>query len=154
MNRRGFLKLLGFGIPSLLIAPKVFAKTEVSHQIWNPPVGFNRGSLDAVNHRRIVLEIKRIMEEILVYHRYDLNDNKTHLSIQTMMNARLECLRNERIISDYVAICNDANNPPVRIDQGYINLDVSVNLNKDLFQSINMVASLVKENVSFIEFTN
>ena len=62
-------------------------------------------------------------------------------------------LRQRRAIVDYVAICNDANNPPYRVEQGIVNLDVSVQQVRSV-NHINLVASLTKESVSFTEFNN
>lgn len=160
MNRRGFLKLLGIGLPAALIAPKIFAEpnneiaraTEISEP-WYAPAGFNRGTLDEVNQRRLLVEIKKAMEESLEHHLYEPNDQITRSSIQSMMSARLEYMRQHRAIVDYVAVCNDANNPPYRVDRGFVNLDVSVQPVRSV-SHINLVATLSKRNVSFTEFNN
>lgn len=164
MNRRGFLKLLGFGLPAALIAPKVFSselmfpdkavipKTNAEFsEPWFAPAGFRRGTLDRINEAQLLAKIKHAMEDALQRNIYEPNDALTRNRIQADISGHLNYFKQQRVITDYVAICNDANNPSYRIEQGFVNLDVSIQPVRSI-KTINLVATMERSSVSFTEF--
>lgn len=158
MNRRGFLAMLGFGIPAVLLAPKVFAAQAVevvnnTNERWFAPAGFNRGSFEGINRAQLIVKIREAMALALENSFGEINDSMTRARIQSEIVSKMENFRSCRLIQDYHVVCNEANNPPYRIEQGIVNVDVSVQPNTTI-ESFMLVASMTHEGVEFTEFNN
>lgn len=83
-------------------------------------------ALDRVNVVRMLCKIKREIRKAAFAYLFELNDRITRESIKQMIDDYLNDIMQRRGIYDYVVICDDSNNTPVRIDRNELWVDVAI----------------------------
>lgn len=83
-------------------------------------------ALDRVNVVRMLCKIKREIRKGAFSYLFELNDRITRESIKQMIDDYLNDIMQRRGIYDYVVICDETNNTPVRIDRNEMWVDVAI----------------------------
>ena len=86
----------------------------------------NASALDRVNVVRMLCKIKREIRKAAFAYLFELNDRITRESIKQMIDDYLNDIMQRRGIYDYVVLCDESNNTPVRIDRNELWVDVAI----------------------------
>jgi sulfatase maturation enzyme AslB (radical SAM superfamily) len=118
LSRRNFLKNLGIAV--------IATSIPFTNSIANSKLS----ALDKINSRRLILEIRKVHEELLLNYIGEINDSITRHSITKFSQNYFDELINKRLIYNARSVCDVSNNSSNIIDSGKIILDTYVNLTK------------------------
>lgn len=80
-------------------------------------------SFDQITCRRTFLYIEKLLRDTSKQFLFEGNTYYTRLRIQTILTPIFDTIQNNRGIYNYVFICDERNNTPDVIDEGFINMD-------------------------------
>ena len=83
-------------------------------------------ALDRVNVMRMLMKIKRDIRKAALAYLFELNDKITRDSIKAMIDGYLNDIMLRRGLYDFVVVCDESNNTPVRIDRNELWVDIAV----------------------------
>ena len=83
-------------------------------------------ALDRINVMRMLMKIKRDIRKAAMAYLFELNDKITRDSIKAMIDGYLNDIMMRRGLYDYVVLCDDSNNTPVRIDRNELWVDIAL----------------------------
>jgi len=133
ISRREFLKSLTFfaGVAAvpIIAAASLLEQSSLTQEVdVSLPFGQKTltSNVDKVGIRRLIVYIKKVMEDCLYHHHFEPNDMVTRNSVATMMTAFMQDLKSRRAMIDCKVICNEENNTPEHLDKNQIVLHVYV----------------------------
>lgn len=83
-------------------------------------------ALDRINVSRLLKKIKRDVRKAAFAYLFELNDRITRESIKAMIDGYLHDIMQRRGLYDYLVLCDESNNTPVRIDRNELWVDIAV----------------------------
>lgn len=83
-------------------------------------------ALDRVNVMRLLIKMKREIRKAAMAYLFELNDRITRDSIKQMIDDYLNDIMVRRGLYDFLVICDESNNTPVRIDRNELWVDILV----------------------------
>jgi hypothetical protein len=83
-------------------------------------------ALDRVNVMRLLMKMKREIRKASMAYLFELNDRITRDSIKQMIDDYLNDIMLRRGLYDYLVVCDESNNSPVRIDRNELWVDILV----------------------------
>jgi len=124
----------------------------VGHVMWGQKTAqMKKSALDRINVRRLLLFIRKSMEEALLPYVLDVNNTaKTRLRIWSNLDAFLATIQAEGGLLKYEVVCNESNNPAQVIDSNQLNVDVYVQPVKTV-EFISLQTIVTKTGVNFEE---
>lgn len=97
------------------------------HVVFGQKTSYSLTSaLDRVNVMLLLIKMKREIRKAAMAYLFELNDRITRDSIKTMIDDYLNDIMVRRGLYDYLVICDDSNNTPVRIDRNELWVDILV----------------------------
>lgn len=83
-------------------------------------------ALDRINVMRLLIKMKREIRKASMAYLFELNDRITRDSIKQMIDDYLNDIMVRRGLYDYLVVCDESNNTPVRIDRNELWVDILV----------------------------
>jgi phage tail sheath protein FI len=83
-------------------------------------------ALDRINVVRMLMKIKRDIRKASMAYLFELNDRITRDSIKQMIDDYLNDIMVRRGLYDFVVLCDESNNTPVRIDRNELWVDIAL----------------------------
>lgn len=83
-------------------------------------------AMSSVNVVRMLSKIKRDIRKAAAAYLFELNDRITRESIKAMIEGYLNDIMMRRGVYDFVVICDESNNTPVRIDRNELWVDIAI----------------------------
>ena len=107
-------------------------------------------ALSYVNVRRMLDMIEVSIQRALQFSVFEPNDDLLRMQIVTMIAEFLETIRRGRGINKYLVVSDASNNPPVKVGQGILQVDVYIEPTLPA-EKILLVAVLTKQGADFNE---
>lgn len=99
-------------------------------------------ALDAVNSRRLMLQIREVLSELATHMLFEFNDDETRKEFRTEAELYLEELAQRGAIYDYRVVCDRTNNPPEIIDANQFTADIYIRPTQTInYIQLNFVAT-------------
>jgi phage tail sheath protein FI len=86
----------------------------------------NASSLDRINVARLVVYLRSQLNKLARPYLFEPNDQITRDEIKGAVDSLLLELVGLRAIYDFVAVCDDSNNTPARIDRNELYVDIAI----------------------------
>ena len=92
----------------------------------NKTVGVTGSALDRINVARLVVYLRRVVDLASRNFVFEPNDKITRDEIKQVIERALNDLVAKRGITDYLVVCDESNNTPVRRDRNELYVDVAI----------------------------
>lgn len=86
----------------------------------------NASALDRINVARLVIYIRRRLQQIVKPFIFEPNDKITRDELKGIVDSMFLELVGQRALADFVTVCDESNNTPARIDRNELYLDASI----------------------------
>jgi phage tail sheath protein FI len=83
-------------------------------------------SLDRINVARLVIYLRRQLDQLSKPYVFEPNDTITRNEIKHQVESLLLELVGQRALYDYLVVCDTSNNTPARIDRSELHLDIAI----------------------------
>lgn len=83
-------------------------------------------SLDRINVARLVVYLRRQLNQLAKPYIFEPNDKITRDEIKAAVESLLLELVGQRAIYDYIVVCDESNNTPSRIDRNELYIDIAI----------------------------
>jgi hypothetical protein len=83
-------------------------------------------ALDRVNVARLVVYIRERLDDIVKPFLFEPNDSATRADAKAVVDRFLANLVTQRGLYDFVAVCDETNNTPERIDRNELHIDIAI----------------------------
>lgn len=92
----------------------------------NKTVGVTGSALDRINVARLVVYLRRVVDLASRNFVFEPNDKITRDEIKQVIERALNDLVAKRALTDYLVVCDESNNTPVRRDRNELYVDVAI----------------------------
>lgn len=92
----------------------------------NKTLGPNGSALDRINVARLVVYLRRVLDLASRNFVFEPNDKITRDEIKQVIERAMNDLVAKRAITDYVVVCDESNNTPIRRDRNELWVDVAI----------------------------
>lgn len=92
----------------------------------NKSLGVTGSALDRINVARLVVYLRRVLDLASRNFVFEPNDKQTRDEIKQVIERALNDLVAKRAITDYVVVCDESNNTPIRRDRNELYVDVAI----------------------------
>lgn len=92
----------------------------------NKSLGVDGSALDRINVARLVVYLRRVLDLASRNFVFEPNDKQTRDEIKQVIERALNDLIAKRAITDYVVVCDESNNTPIRRDRNELYVDVAI----------------------------
>jgi ribosomal protein S6E (S10) len=86
----------------------------------------NASALDRVNVARLVVYIRRILDDAVRPFLFEPNDELTRQNAKSVVDRFLGQLITTRALGDFITVCDTSNNTPDRIDRNELYIDIAI----------------------------
>jgi len=86
----------------------------------------NASSLDRINVARLVVYLRRQLNQLAKPYIFEPNDKLTRDQIKAAVESLMLELVSQRAIYDFIVVCDDSNNTPERIDRNELYIDIAI----------------------------
>ena len=83
-------------------------------------------SLDRINVARLVVYLRRQLNQLAKPYIFEPNDKITRDEIKASVESLMLELVGQRAIYDYIVVCDESNNTPSRIDRNELYIDIAI----------------------------
>jgi hypothetical protein len=95
--------------------------------IWgNKTLQSKPSALDRINVRMLLMVIEPTVMDFLDYFEFKINDAMTRLLIKTGVESAMNDIKARRGVYDFMVVCDETNNTPIRIDRNELYLDLYI----------------------------
>lgn len=92
----------------------------------NKTLGVSGSALDRINVARLVVYLRRVLDLASRNFVFEPNDKQTRDEIKQVIERALNDLVAKRAITDYLVVCDETNNTPIRRDRNELYVDVAI----------------------------
>lgn len=92
----------------------------------NKSLGVSGSALDRINVSRLVVYLRKVLDLASRNFVFEPNDKITRDEIKQVIERALNDLVAKRAITDYLVVCDESNNTPVRRDRNELYVDVAI----------------------------
>ena len=89
-------------------------------------MGVTGSALDRINVARLVVYLRRVVDLASRNFVFEPNDKITRDEIKQVIERALNDLVAKRALTDYLVVCDESNNTPVRRDRNELYVDVAI----------------------------